>query len=110
MLFNNIGNFLYNNKYTIYLVVSLFFYTTDAFAVFENLTTAGNTIFKGLQSIVYPAATIGVACVCIGGMFGNFNWKWLIAILLGVFIITYANATGELATGSSAGADMSGEG
>ncbi|MBQ8671348.1 MAG: TrbC/VirB2 family protein [Alphaproteobacteria bacterium] len=106
MLFNNIKKFLYNNKYTLCMVLSLFFYTTDAFAVFESLTTAGETIFAGLKKIIYPAATIGVACVCIGGMFGNFNWKWLIAILLGVFIIAYANQTQQLATG----ADMSGAG
>lgn len=100
MLFRKIKNFLYENKFTILLVCSLFLYTTGAeAAVFGKLTTAGSTIFQGLRKVIYPAATIGVACVCIAGMFGNFNWKWLVAILLGVFIIAYAEQTGGLATG-----------
>ncbi|MBP5215404.1 MAG: TrbC/VirB2 family protein [Alphaproteobacteria bacterium] len=99
MLCSKIKKFLFDNKYTLLLFFSLFLYTTDAFAAFEALNTAGKTIFKGLRKIIYPAATIGIASVCIGGMFGNFNWKWLIAILLGVFIIAYAEQTGSLATG-----------
>jgi hypothetical protein len=91
MLYRNIAKILYNflkeNRCTLFLVVSLFFYTADAYAVFESLQTAGNNIFKGIVKIIYPAATIGLACVCIAGMFGNFNWKWLAAIMLGVLII-----------------------
>lgn len=91
MLYRNILKMLYNfvkeNKYTLFLAVSLFFYTADAYAIFESLQTAGNNIFKGIVKIIYPAATIGLACVCIAGMFGNFNWKWLAAIMLGVLII-----------------------
>lgn len=101
MLYNNIKNFLWNNRYTIILCISLFFCATDASAeIFGGLKQAGKTIFVGLRKIIYPAATIGIACVCIGGMFGNFNWKWLIAILIGVFIIAYAEQTGALATGT----------
>lgn len=95
MLCNSIKNFLYENRYAIILCISLFFFTTDAFCAegtFSSLTTAGEKIFAGLRKIIYPAATIGVACVCIGGMFGNFNWKWLVAILLGVFIIATAHS------------------
>ncbi len=105
MLYRKIKNFLYNNRYTIGLVLSLFLYATGAFAAtgdtgtFSALSNAGKTIFTGLRKIIYPAATIGIASVCIGGMFGSFNWKWLIAILLGVFIIAYAEQTGSLATG-----------
>lgn len=106
MLYRRIKNFLYNNRHTIWLVVSLFLYATCAFADtgdtgnFSAINTAGKTIFSGLRKVIYPAATIGIASVCIGGMFGSFNWKWLIAILLGVFIIAYAEQTGALATGS----------
>lgn len=99
MLCNSIKKFLYDNRYAIILCISLFFFTTDAFCAgssaggtFSSLTTAGEKIFAGLRKIIYPAATIGIACVCIGGMFGNFNWKWLVAILLGVFIIATANS------------------
>ena len=99
-------SFVKENKCTLFLVVSLFFYTTDAYAVFESLQTAGNNIFQGIVKIIYPAATIGLACVCIAGMFGNFNWKWLAAIMLGVLIISLA-ASGD----PNQGADMfAGEG
>ena len=106
MLYRKIKYFLYENRYTIGLVLSLFLYATDAFAVggdtgtFSALNAAGRTIFSGLRKIIYPAATIGIASVCIGGMFGSFNWKWLVAILIGVFIIAYAEQTGTLATGT----------
>lgn len=111
MLYRKIKNFLYENRYTIGLVLSLFLYATSAFAVgdagtFSALNTAGKTIFNGLRKIIYPAATIGIASVCIGGMFGTFNWKWLVAILIGVFIIAYAEQTGTLATGTEV--DLSG--
>jgi type IV secretory pathway VirB2 component (pilin) len=105
MLYRKIKSFLYNNRHTIALVISLFLYTTDALAgtgntgTFSALSTAGKTIFSGLRQIVYPAATIGIASVCIGGMFGSFNWKWLIAILIGVFVIAFAEQTGMVATG-----------
>lgn len=105
MLCIEIKNFINNNKWTIGLVLSLFLYATDAFAVFEALQGAGNTIFQGLKTIIYPAATIGIACVCIAGMFGSFNWKWLIAILIGIFVISYATETANLAGADLAGAD-----
>lgn len=93
------------------MICSLFFYTTDvwAAATFSGLTKAGSTIFVGLRKVIYPAATIGIACVCIAGMFGSFNWKWLAAILLGVFIITFAQQVGGLATdGGEVQLDLSG--
>ena len=95
MLFIKIKNFLYNNRRTIYMLLSLFLYATNAWAgeeVFGELNTAGEKIFEGLRIIIYPAATIGIASVCIAGMFGSFNWKWFIAILLGVFVIAYAES------------------
>lgn len=99
-MFVGMQKFLSDNKYTIYLVLVFLFQIDDAFAVFESLTAAGNTIASGLQKIIYPAATIGIACVCIGGMFGNFNWKWLVAILLGVFIIANATGVGNIVSSS----------
>ena len=102
MLFIKIKNFLWDNKYTIMLFLSLFLYTTDAYAVFDSLKEAGQQIFYGLRKVIYPAATIGVACVCIGGMFGNFNWKWLAAILIGIFVISMAAGVSEMAGGDAA--------
>lgn len=97
MLCIKIKNFIADNKWTIGLVLALFLYATDAFAVFEALQKSGSTIFQGLKTIIYPAATIGIACVCIAGMFGSFNWKWLIAILIGIFVISFATETADLA-------------
>ncbi len=97
MLWIKIKNFLWQNRWTICLFLSLFLYTTDAFAAFASLNTAGQQIFAGLKKIIWPAATIGIASVCIAGMFGSFNWKWFIAILLGVFIIASANGISSLA-------------
>ncbi|MBQ9034694.1 MAG: TrbC/VirB2 family protein [Alphaproteobacteria bacterium] len=99
-----IKKFISDNKWTLGLVLSVLLFTDDAFAVFGRLQDAGNTIFQGLKTIIYPAATIGIACVCIAGMFGNFNWKWLVAILIGVFIISFANDTANLA-----GANLTGD-
>ena len=54
---------------------------------FEGLENSGKTIFRGLRSIIYPASAIGIICVCIGGFFGNINWKWLMAIVVGLIVI-----------------------
>ena len=48
--------------------------------------------------IMVFSLTIGIACVCIAGMFGSFNWKWLVAILIGVFVIAFAEGVGSIAT------------
>lgn len=105
-MFMKIKNFLWQNKYTLGLFLSLFLYTPEAAAVFESLNTAGKSIFKGLNSLVAPAATIGIACCCIAGMFGNFNWKWLAAICIGIFVMSLA-AVGAIDSGIEA-ADLGG--
>ena len=88
------------------MVLSLFLCATDASAeTFGKLYTAGNTIFEGLRRVIYPAATIGIACVCIAGMFGSFNWKWFAAIAIGVFVMTVAMAI----SGSIAGGEFDGK-
>lgn len=99
----SVGAFLWNNKYTLGLFLSLFLYTTDSFAaVFGALNEAGKTIFTGLRKVVFAASTIGIACVCIAGMFGNFNWKWFVAIGIGVFVMAYYTTTDKV------GADLGG--
>ena len=74
------------NKKGFYIFLILFmvimFTPVDCFASFENLKTSGKNIFLGLRSIIYPASAIGIICVCIGGFFGNINWKWLTAIVI----------------------------
>lgn len=103
MLCKSIKRFLYENRFALVLFVSLFFFTTDAFAdgTFGALQKAGEAIFGGLKKIIWPASTIGIACVCIAGMFGNFNWKWLAAIVLGIFIIASAAGVQSLVSDTS---------
>jgi type IV secretory pathway VirB2 component (pilin) len=100
-----IEKFISDNKWTLGLLLSVLLYANDAFAVFNALQGAGETIFQGLKTIIYPAATIGIACVCIAGMFGSFNWKWLIAILIGVFVISFAHQTADLAGANITGSN-----
>lgn len=55
---------------------------------FGGLITSGREIFTGLREIIYPASAVGIIAVCIGGFFGNINWKWLTAIILGLVVIS----------------------
>ncbi len=60
-----------------------------AFAgAFDGLKESGREIFEGLREIIYPASAVGIIAVCIGGFFGNINWKWLTAIILGLVVIS----------------------
>lgn len=70
------------------LVIINFPGVSYAAGMFEPLKNAGRTIFEGLRQIIYPASAVGIIAVCIGGFFGNINWKWLTAIILGLVVIT----------------------
>lgn len=96
-----IWRFIKNNIFTIGLMLSVFLYTPEAAAVFDSLKDAGNNIFNGLNRLVAPAATIGIACCCIAGMFGSFNWKWFAAICIGIFVMSLA-AAGAINSGIEA--------
>lgn len=61
---------------------------TPVFAAFESLLESGGEIFEGLREIIYPASAIGIIVICMGGFFGNINWKWLTAIVLGLVVIS----------------------
>jgi type IV secretory pathway VirB2 component (pilin) len=69
--------------------VSSILWASDSFAeeVFENLTTTGWNIFAGMRRIIWGAAGFGIIAVCIGGLFGALNWKWLTAIIVGLVVI-----------------------
>lgn len=62
--------------------------SAPALAAFEKLTKAGQDIFTGLREIIYPASAVGIIAVCMGGFFGNINWKWLTAIVVGLVVIS----------------------
>jgi type IV secretory pathway VirB2 component (pilin) len=75
---------------------------------FSGLTNAGKTIFKGLRDIIYPASAIGIICVCIGGFFGNINWKWLTAIVIGLIVISLCAGFISMFTPDGAKPDLNG--
>lgn len=102
-MLTKIRKFIQANKYTLLLVFSLFLFAFDAeaenTAVFGALQGAGKNIWSGLRYIIPRAAMIGIACICIGGMFGNFNWKWLAAIAIGLFAIACYSGVEMYVTG-----------
>lgn len=79
----------------IMFVVSSVLFATDSFAaegaasggLFSDLLSKGGGIFSGMREIIYAVAGFGVVAVAIGGFFGNLNWKWLTAIIIGLFVI-----------------------
>ncbi len=74
-------------------VVSSVLFATDSYAdsgdngLFSDLIAKGGSIFSGMREIIYAVAGFGISAVAIGGFFGNLNWKWLVAIALGLFVI-----------------------
>jgi len=80
-------------------VITIVVLPTDAFAAFESLTNSGRDIFVGLKSIIYPGAAIGIVCVCIGGFFGNINFKWVAALFIGLVVIACCGKFIEIFTG-----------
>ena len=76
-------------------------------ASFSGLTGAGKTIFVGLRKIIYPASAVGIICVCIGGFFGNINWKWLTAIVIGLIVISLCAGFIAMFTPDGAKPDLS---
>ncbi len=61
-------------------------YAQDA-GLFGDLTKKGIEIFTGMRDIIYVVAGFGIIGVAIGGFFGNINWKWLGAIVIGLMVI-----------------------
>ena len=67
-----------------FLASSILFATNSYAALFEDLTSKGA---KGMREIIYAVAGFGIVAIAIGGFFGNFNWKWLGAIIIGLMVI-----------------------
>ncbi len=61
-------------------------YAAEA-SLFGDLTAKGIEIFTGMRDIIYVVAGFGIIGVAIGGFFGNINWKWLGAIVIGLMVI-----------------------
>ncbi len=56
-------------------------------ALFSKLTDSGSEIFRGMKTIIYAVSGFGIVAIAIGGFFGNLNWKWLSAIIIGLMVI-----------------------
>lgn len=68
-------------------VCSSILFATNSWALFEDLAAHGGKIFTGLREIIYAVSGFGIIAVVIGSIFGNINYKWLTAILIGLFVI-----------------------
>ena len=68
-------------------VCSSILFATDSYALFEDLSKHGGMIFTGMREIIYAVAGFGIIAIVIGAIFGNINWKWLTAIIIGLFVI-----------------------
>lgn len=62
-------------------------FATNSYALFEDLATHGGKIFTGMREIIYAVSGFGVIAIAIGSIFGSVNWKWLTAIIIGLFVI-----------------------
>ena len=71
----------------VFAVSSILFATNSYAALFEDLTSKGAEIFKGMREIIYAVAGFGIVAIAIGGFFGTLNWKWLVAIIIGLVVI-----------------------
>ena len=88
-------HFLYKKKIAktslILFVISLILYTENAFAangvLFSDLTSKGLEVFGGMREIIYAVSGFGIVAIAVGSFFGTMNWKWLVAIIIGLFVI-----------------------
>ena len=73
--------------------------------LFSDLITKGAEIFNGIRDIIYVVAGFGIIGVSVGGFFGNMNWKWLGAIIIGLMVIGLTGSIIEyvVADGTTAG-------
>lgn len=85
----------------IFLLAS-FFVSEVSYAagpLFGELIDKGAEIFTGMRDIIYVVAGFGIIGVAVGGFFGNLNWKWLGAIIIGLMIIAMTAAFVQYVTG-----------
>lgn len=40
-----------------------------------------------MREIIFAVSGFGIVAIAIGGFFGNLNWKWLSAIIIGLVVI-----------------------
>ncbi len=77
-------------------------FATNSFAdggLFADLTAKGGEIFEGMRDIIFAVAGFGIIAIAVGGFFGNFNWKWLGAIIIGLMVIALTSGIIEYMVG-----------
>lgn len=85
------------------LLMSSVLFATSAYAddgIFGDLTAKGAEIFNGLRDIIFIVAGFGIIGVGVSGFFGNLNWKWLGAIIIGLMVIATTAAIIDTVTGT----------
>lgn len=70
-------------------VCSSILFATNSYAgeLFSDLAEHGGKIFGGMREIIYAVSGFGIIAIVIGSIFGSINWKWLTAIIIGLFVI-----------------------
>ncbi len=95
-------------KKQIFIFVAVFLLSSVLFAaesmaagsgLFSDLISKGTEIFNGMRDIIYAVSGFGIIAVAVGGIFGNFNWKWLCAIIIGLMVIAITSGIIEYLTG-----------
>ena len=85
-------------------VISSVLFAAESYAadsgLFSDLISKGAEIFNGMRDIIYAVSGFGIIAVAIGGIFGNFNWKWLGAIIIGLMVIAVTSGIIEYLTGT----------
>lgn len=74
--------------------------------IFSGLVQKGCEIFMGLRDLIYVVAGFGIIGVAVGGFFGNLNWKWLGAIIIGLVVIATTGEIINAIAGSNIGTTM----
>ena len=71
--------------------VSSILFATNSYAadgaLFSELTNTGIEIFGGMREIIYAVSGFCIVAIAVGAFFGTMNWKWLVAIIIGLFVI-----------------------
>ena len=84
--------------------ISSILFATSSFAdsgLFSDLTQKGGEIFKGMRDIIFAVSGFGIIAIAVGGFFGNFNWKWLGAIIIGLMVIALTSGIIQYMVGES---------
>ena len=76
-------------------------YAQASGGLFSELIAKGVEIFNGMRDIIYIVSGLGIIAVAIGGFFGNLNWKWLSAIIIGLMVIGMTGGIITFLTGQS---------